>query len=178
MSTSPLLVKLRTAFADCHEVESDTYRCVLKYRGKPRGIYSFRFVWRLPDQAELAQLNERVISPSYFSAHDAVRWNLYLVLVAESAVDLKDFYERKRVIEGDRRYARKVVLQRAELDSFLERRTPQPSQEALGQSILDVWRTRLEAAGLGDIAADVPRAKVIRSIRSGELIKGVSMSTS
>lgn len=177
MSTTELSDAIQRRFSSFRRLEPDVYRCELNYGDRPRSVYFVKAVSSLPSDEELALITERFISPSYFSAQNASRWNHYLVLVTDEINREPKFSERKRAIENDKNYARKFVLRASDLDSFLKRDIYQSDEAAVSSTIVDVWTSALNSTGLSEVATQIPRAKVIRNIRAGFVENIESKST-
>jgi exonuclease SbcC len=172
MNTADLIPTLRQSFATCTLVSKDLdmVRCERLYENRPRSVYFFQSVPALPNNEELAKINQEVVSPSYFGAQDASRWNHYVVFVAQDAKKASaTFLGRQRELEDDKSYARKIVIFRSELEAFVDHSLGRTIPEAPGDSILTTWSRRLRAAGLGQIEEDTARAPLIRDIRAGRL---------
>ena len=172
MNTSELIPTLRQAFATCTLAsrDLDVVRCERVYESRPRSVYFFQSVPALPNDEELAKINQEVVSPSYFRAQDASRWNHYVVFVAQdSKVASAAFRGRQRELEDDKSYARKIVVFRSELEAFIDHSLRRTIPKAPGDSILTVWSRTLRVAGLTEIEGDTARALLVRDIRAGRL---------
>jgi DNA repair protein SbcC/Rad50 len=171
MNTSELIPVLRQSFSSCTLVSTDLdmVRCERVYKSRPRSVYFFQSVPALPDSEELTKINQEVVSPSYFRAQDASRWNHYVVFVAHDAKKgSSSFRDRQREVEEDKNYARKIVIFRSELEAFVDHSLKRTIPEAPGDSILTVWSRALLDEGLGQIEGNTARALLVREIRAGK----------
>jgi exonuclease SbcC len=171
MNTSELIPKLSRSFSTCTPVSGDMgiVRCERTYMDRARSVYFFQSAPELPTDDQLSRIHEDVVSPSYFQAQDASRWNHYVVFVAnDSDKDSVAFRRRQRRIESDKNYARKIVVFQSELDRFVDHSLPGATPEAPSDSVVSVWTKTLLEAGLASVQREVPRAQLIRDIRTGK----------
>lgn len=170
MNTESLIPTLRSLFQVCSPLESskDAIRCERKYKDQTRAVYFFRGSSTLPGPDEIKQINEEVLSYSYFRSSDASRWNHYFIIVTDDeAVGGEAFFKAKQAIEADKSYARKFVVPESELSAFIGGAIDERTDKAPSKSILDEWLSRLNSVGLGAIGTDRARSAVIREFRSG-----------
>lgn len=137
-------------------------------RGHPYAIYFFALSNNLKDWAEhLEQRQDEIIGPSYFETPGDLRWNHYLYLLASNEVAPGDSYDDlKREIEGNRSYARKVVLTEKELPDVLRNLDPSKGEQGnvFGPDVVGRWTKRLLQAQLAVVLDQRPVAETVREI--------------
>ncbi|MES9899200.1 MAG: AAA family ATPase [Sedimenticola sp.] len=139
--------------------------------GHPYAIYYFVRSNDLKDWADhLEQRQDEIIGPSYFETSGDLRWNHYLYLLTSKEAALGDTYhDIKRVIEGDRSYARKFVLTEEELPEALKSLDPSiVDQQRLAEpDVVGQWSQRLLQAQLGVVLDQHSVAETVRKISKG-----------
>jgi DNA repair protein SbcC/Rad50 len=161
---------LRARLEHIEPVEEGIVRGVKRCGNQPYAVYYIDLSGKIAERADgLAQYQDRVLGKHYFDSDNDLRWNSYLILLADQA-DLNDakVARARTTLEGDRNYARKFVIAQEDLASRLD--TPvsggSAPDSALGEvsDALGRWRQLLEPVGLGDTLGDSGIAAVVRSL--------------
>jgi len=151
-------------------IEEDVVRGIKRCGSEKYAVYYIDFSGKITERAEgLSQYQDRVLGKYYFDNDNDLRWNSYLILLADKA-DLSDAQvaRARTALEDDRNYARKFVISQEELESRLESRlvSSGASAPALGEvsDALDRWRRLLERVGLEETFGETGIAAVVRSL--------------
>ena len=172
MNVDALIPRLNRSFANCVKVSADfdIYRCERVYKDVPRSVYFFRASPDLPDPDELSRIHQEVVGPSYFSAKDASRWNHYVVFVTDDQRrENQEFRKRRRQIEANKDYARKLVVYDSEFDGFIDHSIAEVDMDGPARTVVGIWARKLGVAGVPQIQTGAARAPLIRSIRKGDI---------
>lgn len=168
MDTQELLPELNKAFEKCEMLEGKVARCEHRYEGKLRSVVFVKAVDDLPLIDELNELQAEVVAPSYFATSDESRWNHYLILVT-SQERFKNSSERRLKIEANTSYARKVVLAKEQLKSFLDRKVMIGSSgTSIANALQQTWSEILSRNFLAAVDSEEHRTTVIKAIRRGD----------
>lgn len=161
--------RLGNKFANVVDLSTGVLRSVRRHGETAVAAYVFDLNDRLPETAaHLTTYLDDVLGRTYFdeSAPSDLRWNHYLFfVVGKDAGANDDFESAKRKVEADRSYARKYVIYEDEFDRVLNDidSVAVADSEAATGDVMQVWATKLEAAGLesvldtGRTVADIVR---------------------
>jgi DNA repair protein SbcC/Rad50 len=159
---------VRAYLDNIESVEEGIVRGVKRYGKEPYALFYVDFSGKITERAnDLAQFQDRILGKNYFNSENDLRWNSYLLLLADkSQLNTSDVVNARTALEGDRSYARKFVIAQEELESRLDSRSlnsdaPAPDEvsDAVGR-----WRQILDEVGLGETFAETGIAAIIRSL--------------
>lgn len=122
---------------------------------------------------ELKTFQEKLLGPDFFSPASDLRWNSYLYFLAgpKSTASSK-FGQAKSLIEGDRHFARKFVVNEEDLARRLGEGPEEASQGiARSADAGAVWSEFLRAASLSVLIEQRPRTTALELIANGEAFK-------
>lgn len=151
------------------------------YHEKPFAIFYIDLTGKVEERAKnLSEFQDRVLGRHYFEDRNDLRWNSYLLLLAEpSQFDNSSFRSARATLEADRNYARKFVITPEELVARIEGASdsarPVDSQPV---DILSRWASVMRPAGLEGVFEDGDIAPVIRSIGEEPKSQSPTVSTS
>jgi len=122
---------------------------------------------------ELTTFQEKLLGADFFSPANDLRWNSYLYFLAgPRSTGNSKFGRAKSLIEGDRHFARKFVLDEGDLARRLGEDTGETNQE-LSQSTDAgaTWSDLLRSASLSMLLEQRPRSTTLELIATGEAFK-------
>jgi energy-coupling factor transporter ATP-binding protein EcfA2 len=113
----------------------------------------------------LTEYQDRIIGAHYFSGPKSLQWNNYLYFVVSTGdLERTEVRRARRLIEADRRYARKFVITEPEVDSVLAPSVA-PAHGAPTGTVLDAWLRILAEAEIEDaVLSDDELPKRLRII--------------
>lgn len=153
------------------ELGNGVFRGERQHNGRPYAVAYVDLSDNVIERArDLHNYQERLIGADFFSSHDSLRWNSYLFFWAgpNSAAN-EDFQKAKRLIESDRHFARKFVLEEDELERRLGQKPKIVTK--LGSHQTDAglaWAELLRADSLAMLLEQRPRTVTLELIESGE----------
>lgn len=163
---------LRSRYPDLEGVGPGLFRGVDRFGSREYAIRYFDLNDQLSTIApSLKRYQEEVLSQMYFSTQVAtdLRWNHYLYFVtSDEKARQSEFKRLKAMVEADREYARKQVIQEDDIPTILAQESPVRPAGTLPMDLATTWTTTLDQHGLGFILDDdisVPHA--VRRIASG-----------
>lgn len=140
---------LQSRFADrfsrFDQVEDDVARCVRSNEGSPFAVYYIDVSERIPGSVEeLDEYQDRIVASRYFEGEKSLQWSQYLYFVVSSTVPL----ETRLLVERDRKYARKFVVDEQELATALTPPAFQVAEGVVDASVYNKWNEILAEANL------------------------------
>ena len=164
---------LQKRFPGLERVSDSLFRGIDTYNGRPYAVRYFDFSDDLPVAVEhLREYQDKLLGVSYFSAASKadLRWNHYLYFVTSKPNRDDVFFRAKATVEGDREYARKLVVTEDELVAmFGDRPFDVESAQGLPPDPLSIWTGILDQHRLGFIVDERLLAPaIVRHIADGE----------
>lgn len=163
---------LRSRYPDLEGVGPGLYRGVDRFGSREYAVRYFDLNDQLVDIApSLKSYQEKILSQMYFSTQVAtdLRWNHYLYFVTSNEEARQSEFKRlKAMVEADREYARKQVIQEDDISALLDKESAVRPAGTLPMDLATKWTAALDQHGLGFILDDdisVPDA--VRRIASG-----------
>jgi len=162
ISVAELGDRIRTVFPDAAQVSDSAVRFVRVNEEKPYAVCYVDVTPELPNSLEgLTRYQDRTIGQHYFDGQRSLQWSNYLYFL-QSANALKRVatLQAKQLIEADRSYARKFVLDETELDEILAPPAMETPKVADQINIMSTWARKLTQPGLYDAIfkdADMPK---------------------
>ncbi len=154
-------------FDKCDRVGETLLRCERRYRDAPWAVVFFDLSGNLPKSSdELGSYLDNTIAKSYFTSGTDLKWNHYLVFVAGKTDELSS---EKQLIENDKNYARKFVIDEASLPSFLKGYKIVPEGASKPEDVFGRWAAALDGLGLQGIVDDKPRATLVEEYISKDM---------
>jgi exonuclease SbcC len=172
MAVDQIVAKLEHRYPDLQRVGDAIFRGVDLYEGRPYAIRYFDLSDDLPAAENLREYQDKLLGVSYFDSESKpdLRWNHYLYFISSTHRVDDAFRKAKAAVEGDREYARKIVVAESDLDTILDdQRFGAESSEGLPPDALSIWSDILEKHNLGfivDESLQVPA--IVRDIADGE----------
>ena len=169
---------VRTAFGRHfqHVVEmgNGVVRGERQYNGKPYAVAYVDLSDEIVERSrDLQSYQEHLIGADFFSSDNDLRWNSYLFFWAgpKSAAS-EEFQQAKRLIESNRHFARKFVLNEDDLERRLGQKpqvvaTPATQKGDAGLA----WTELLRADSLAMLLEQRPRTATLELIEAGEAFK-------
>lgn len=161
---------LELSFAEVESATASVLRCVRRAGPRPFAICYVDLATELPTTEDaLRGYQDELIGRHFFEGRKSLQWNTYLYFVRSA-----DFLEEKRakraraLIEKDRTYARKYVIEEGDLERLVPPPDLTANPSARRRDIFLAWNERLESAGLDEIVlGDMDLAKKLRAIQAG-----------
>jgi exonuclease SbcC len=151
-----------------------------QHNGKPYAVAYVDLSDEVVERAlDLQSYQERLIGADFFSSDNDLRWNSYLFFWAGPKSAAKEEFQRaKTLIESDRHFARKFVLNEGDLERRLGQRpqvvaTPASQQGDAGHT----WAELLRADSLAMLLEQRPRTTTLELIEAGEAFEEVVSSS-
>ncbi len=170
MNTEQAVNVLSTQLEDVQQVDDYVLRGIKRYRDRPYAVFYVDISGNVEERAEkLAQFQDRVLGRWFFDEKNDLRWNSYLLFLADkSRFSESSFVHARRILETDRNYARKFVIPEDELALCLDSRLPTHEvAQPVTTDILRIWRALLSEVSLEDILDYEDIAPIVRKIVNG-----------
>lgn len=140
---------LQARFADCFSsfdrIDDHVARCVRSNEGRAFAVYYIDVSERLPDSLEeLDAYQDRIVASRYFQGVKSLQWSHYLYFVVSTGVS----GEVRTLVERDRKYARKFIVDEQELASALTPPAFQIAEGVVDTSVFNTWSGLLSASNL------------------------------
>lgn len=172
MSSDQVVQWLRGRYSGLEPVRPSVFRAIDRHDGTPFAVRFFDIEPNLQEVAgNISQYQEELLGEAYFDARSSpnLRWNYYIYFVTEERAQSADHLDAKRVIEANREFARKVVVDRESLGRLLTvpSEVVTPDSEPVGDPLAS-WIDSLEDNRLAfvvDEALSVP--DVAREVEEG-----------
>lgn len=163
---------LRSRYPDLEGVGPGLFRGIDRFGSREYAIRYFDLNDQLSKIApSLKRYQEEVLSQMYFSTQVAtdLRWNHYLYFVTSGEGEHQSEFNRlKAMVEADREYARKLVIQEDDVPTLLAKESPATPASVMPTDLATTWSKTLDQHALGFILDDdisVPDA--VRRIIAG-----------
>jgi exonuclease SbcC len=169
MNTEQVVSILKTKLHAVKTVEANILRGEKRYHDRTFAVFFVDVTGRIEECAKnLSEYQDRLLGRHYFDSPNDLRWNSYLLLLADKIqFEGTAFKKARATIEADRNYARKFVITPEELVSRVDVQSEASQPIALQSSdLLTTWANILSPAGLNDIFGDGDIAPLIRGIAS------------
>jgi exonuclease SbcC len=143
--------QLSAKYCDFENLSDDILMFRKKYHDRPYAVFYVDVSGRVPPDLEtLSNYQDKVIGNRYFEDEKSLQWNNYLYFVTtDSFLHNEVNLARKELLEGDRRYARKFVLEEQNVLSHIDGIDPSSNRsKALDKSVIFKWAEILYAAGI------------------------------
>lgn len=164
----------RSHFQHVVEMGNGVVRGERQHNGKPYAVAYVDLSDEVVERAhELQSYQEHLIGADFFSSDNDLRWNSYLFFWAgpKSAAS-EEFQQAKRLIESDRHFARKFVLNEDDLERRLGRKPQVVTTTATQQGDAGLaWAALLRADSLALLLEQRPRTTTLELIEAGEAFK-------
>jgi exonuclease SbcC len=138
-----------------------------RYLDKAFAVFYVDFTGKIEERAQgLSEFQDRILGRHYFDSPNDLRWNSYLLLLADkNQFEGAGFKNARAALESDRNYARKFVITPEDLAAHVDVQSA-PSQSLGPQStdILATWAALLAPVGLNDVFGDGDIAPLIRGL--------------
>jgi len=170
MNTEQAVNMLSTHLEDVQQVDDQVLRGIKRYRDRPYAVFYVDISGNVEERAErLAQFQDRILGRWFFDEKNDLRWNSYLLFLADkSRFSESSFVHARRILETDRNYARKFVIPEDELALCLDSRLPtHEAAQPVTTDILRIWRAPLSEVGLEDIFDYEDIAPIVRKVVNG-----------
>lgn len=117
---------------------------------------------------ELESYQEQTLQKQYYGNAGPLQWNYYYAFISEPK-QIKAKIDKKKEIESDELYTRKLVLSPKELDEWLQRiqTLAKPSQTIVEKDLGSVWAKKLQNAKLDAVFSDVHITDGVRKYMNG-----------
>ena len=140
---------LRTQFSDHFTsfelIENLVVRCIRSRQGRDFAVYYIDVSERIPGSVdELNAYQDRIVASRYFNGPKSLQWSQYLYFVISREVST----EIRTLVEGDRKYARKFVVNEQELTSALTPPKFQVAEGVIDASVISTWSELLAESNL------------------------------
>ncbi len=124
---------------------------------------------------QLEDYQGKTLLKDYYSLPGSLQWNYYYAFVSK-AEEIRGKEEKKKIIEADELYSRKLVLSPKELDEWLSRLEDlsKPSESAIEMDLGSAWIKKLQENKLDAIFLDIPVTAGVKHYMDG---KPISMVT-
>lgn len=145
-----------------------------QHNGKPYAVAYVDLSDEVVERAhDLHSYQERLIGVDFFSPDNDLRWNSYLFFWAgPKSAKNEDFQRAKKLIESDRHFARKFVLNEHDLERRLGQKPKifaTPATQPVDAGL--VWTKLLHADSLAILLEQRPRTATLELIEAGEAFK-------
>jgi hypothetical protein len=167
MNTEQVVSTLNARLHGVKPVEEGILRGEKRYYDKAFAVFYVDVTGKIEERAKnLSEYQDRILGRNYFDSPNDLRWNSYLLLLAEkSQFEGAAFRSARATLEADRNYARKFVITPEELASRVDAQSGSSQSVALQSvDILTRWARILTPAGLNDIFGDGDIAPLIRGL--------------
>ncbi len=132
-------------FSSFEPIGNTVARCVRSTHGNPFAVYYIDISQDVPDTVEELDLyQDRIVASRYFEGRKSLQWSQYLYFVIEGQVDA----DLRTLVERDRKYARKFLVNEEELVSALTPPKFQVAEGVIDASVLSTWTEHLAEANL------------------------------
>ena len=135
------------------------YRCHKDFHDKP---YQVLYIdcsnsWANEDfdAKKLESYQEGILLHDYYKNSGALQWNFYYAFIAEED-RIQNNLAKKKAIESDELYARKLVISENELDQWLSKieNLSKPSETVIEQDLSSIWINKLKENRLDAVFLD------------------------
>ncbi|MDA1230446.1 MAG: AAA family ATPase [Planctomycetota bacterium] len=148
LSLDALHTRFSDHFSSFEPIDETVARCVRSTHGNPFAVYYIDISQDLPSTMdELNAYQDRIIASRYFDGRKSLQWSQYLYFVVAGNVDA----DIRILVERDRKYARKFVVNEEELVSALTPPKFQVAEGVIDASVLSTWTERLAEANLDHV---------------------------
>lgn len=161
---------LKGRLDEIERIDDYVLRGVKRYKNRPYAVFYIDISNNVEERAkQLTQFQDRVLGRRFFNEGDDLRWNSYLLFLADKNHFSRQSFARARsIVEADRNYARKFVIPEDELAASLDSRLPAQGVSQLPTSdVLHLWETLLTGVGLQGILDDYDIATIARKVING-----------
>ena len=132
-------------FSSFDRITESVARCVRSNQGRAFAVYYIDVSERLPASiAELDEYQDRIVASRYFEGGKSLQWSHYLYFVVSQTVPS----EVRTLVERDRKYARKFVVDEQELESALTPPAFQVAEGVVDASVFNNWSGLLVESNL------------------------------
>lgn len=142
--------QVSNCFPDMQQVADSVICFTKKYNHQPYAIYYLDLTRELPSSLEeLSAYQDKVIGNYYFKGQKSLQWNNYLYfIVNNNLLSKNEILQAKELIENNRVYARKFIIDEEKLDSILVPTKLSQNKSLSHESILSTWTNLLTEAGI------------------------------
>ncbi len=125
------------------------YRCHKDFQNKPYQIIyidcSNTWITEDFDAKKLEIYQEKILLKDYYKNSGSLQWSFYYAFIAEET-NIQDYADKKKAIESDELYARKLVISESELSQWLSKieDLSKPSDTIVEQDLSAIWINRLK----------------------------------
>lgn len=158
---------LHSKLTNVERIDENVYRGTRNYREKPYAVFYVDVSGDIEMRAKsLTEYQDRLLGRDFFKEPNDIRWNSYLLFVAEKLIFEKESFKRARsTLESDRNYARKYVIPDDQLAATLDSRLPNEKHaEPPSQDILQQWGELLTGVGAQGVLDDTEITTLVRKI--------------
>jgi DNA repair exonuclease SbcCD ATPase subunit len=150
ISVGDLQNRIKAVFPNPEPVSSSALRGVRESNGKPFAVCYFDVGGRLPNTAAaLAEYFDELVGPAYFKGPKSLQWSNYFYFVTtKERLASQEVKDAKKLIEADRRYARKYVIAEDQIDEVLNKTAIGPQNYLKTPNVFSIWAKTLSEAGL------------------------------
>jgi DNA repair exonuclease SbcCD ATPase subunit len=162
MNVTQLRERIAKEFPDAAQVSDSVVRFIRSAGSRPYAVCFVDVAEDLPRTHDaLIRYQDQLIGRYYFEGPKSLQWSNYLYfMTAADRLAASEIQRAKKMIEGDRSYARKFVIAEDELDAVLSPPIVPAKDADVEPNVLSIWTQRLVEAGL-DAAilaeADLPK---------------------
>jgi len=137
-------------FPDVEPVSETVLKFTRRHGATPFAVFYFDVGNKLPETPEqLGEYQDRIIAKNYFRDEVRLQWNHYLYFVTDRDLQQDDDVKRVRaLIEADRKFARKHVVNESDLEGVLRPPIIHPHKPLQRENILSLWTQILEGADI------------------------------
>jgi len=141
LNISQLIDYIAGKYSDVEQID-ETILCYKRKDGdRPFAVCYIDINPNLPkSHDELLQYQDQVIGKRYFEKWKSLQWNNYLYFILNnSLLETGEVQHAKKLIEGDRTYARKYVIAEEELDEIFSHNIDTNHSNTPTSNILSIW---------------------------------------
>lgn len=132
-------------FSSFDRINNHVARGVRSNEGNPFAVYYIDVSEKLPGSLEeLDAYQDEIIASRYYEGGKSLQWSHYLYFVVSTAVSS----EIRKLVERDRKYARKFIVDEQELTSALTPPAFQVAEGVVDASVFNTWTSLLTASNL------------------------------
>lgn len=174
LTVSELRDRIAGDYPDVSQVSDTAVRFARVADAKTYAIYYIDITQKLPDTMDaLTRYQDRTIGQHYFEGPRSLQWSNYLFfLQPPAALRKKETIEAKHLIEADRAYARKFVLDENALEAILAPPSIETPNVGSQLTVMTTWAAKLTQPGLleavFDEDLDIPKRVALITRADGE----------
>ncbi len=166
-----LIDKLKTKYTNTDSMNTNEtiFQTREVFNDTPISISYFDFSQKIPESIEeMQKYHEEYIIPSYYKESGSIQWNYYIYFIYDDTNKTIN-KETFTLVEKNKDYARKIIFNKQEFESFLNNdiRSFYENASNIGRDLVGIWRSKLDENNLSFIYDEnTPKSRIVDKLLS------------